>query len=204
MLSEVFGKKKNSARPHHVAVAEQVIELRQLKTALEEQADERWAVMMSLQQANQRLDEIPAAIEACDHARFQALTQHELHPDTHGNREREFADQRAGLLREQETLTGKRTALETERGELERRVKNLKDGVIRTERVIWEAIVAHLAEDVGASCRDKVLVLWSACWQLRDGVAPVAALDIAFDFRSFDDASRIVCLEKLKAEFDVP
>lgn len=204
MLSELLGKKKAPSRQHSPAIAEAVIGVRTLREARTELAEEICAVLFTLKRTTRRLEEIPDAIEICEHERFQAMTQHELHPDRQKDREPEFAERRATLLSEQQVLSGKRTVLEGQKGQLEKQMGALKEAIVRAEKVMWEHIVQHLAEDFSRDCRGKFLELWTACWELRDGVAPVQALDRSFDLRLLDAATREKCLAELRLEFDVP
>jgi hypothetical protein len=203
MLDELLGRKKTTRR-QNVVIAEASLGLRTLHEARTELAEEICNVMITLKRTTGRLAELPDALETCEHERFRAMTQHELFPDRQKDREPEFAERRAGLLTEQQVLTGKRTALEVQRNALETQMGDLKRTIDIARVAMWEEITKHLSEGLGINFRSEVIALWTAVNQLKDGSNPVMALDRALDFRSFDDSLRISCLEKLRLEFDVP
>lgn len=204
MLSELLGKKKPAARQHNVAIAELALDLGRLKAALEEQVDEKCRVSLTLRKTSQRLDEIPDAFKDCEIERFEAMTRWDLHPEKYENREPEFGERRASLVKEQETLTGKREALATQYRQLDKQVSDLKYTVDQAERAVYEAIAGHLAAELNANFREQFIALWCCLEKLRDGCGPVVALDHALDMRTLDDATRVAGLETLRKAYDVP
>lgn len=177
-----------------------------LRAAIEQLADvggERLLLRSAIDRDAERLERIPGLIIDLESERFSCLVKREL-DRTLPDRESDFGDQRSKLLDEQETLTGKVGAAQTQSDALDRSCVRLRDEIAALRRDAWQAVYDRLAVEFDDEFKAKFLRCFVAADAITNGIHGELVLARLAGLEPLTTETKLRLLDELKGEFNVP